>query len=50
MTSRSKLVKKSDILPWIRFYRKLLNNGKISIGGAAHKRLRHLQERYMGML
>ena len=44
------MLKKTDILPWVKYYQKLLEGGQIKEGGAAHARLRHLQERYMGLL
>ncbi len=50
MTSHTKMLKKIDILPRVKYYRKLLYNGQIKVGGAAYTRLRHLQEKYMGLL
>ena len=50
MISLSSLRKKTDILPWIRFYRDLMRYGMIKKDGAAYKRLKRLEERYKGLI
>jgi hypothetical protein len=50
MTYHSKLNKKGSILPWVKFYENLLEQGKIDMNGGAYQRLKFLRQKHIRLL
>ena len=46
----SRLNKKGSLLPWVKYYERLLEQGRIDKNGGAYQRLKMLRRRYSALL
>jgi hypothetical protein len=50
MIYHSRLNKKGSLLPWVKYYERLLEQGRIDNKGGAYQRLKMLRNKYIALL